>query len=410
MYIKIILDTRSRNNAGKHPVKLRFTSGTKSAYVAMSMFALPEEWEDDTYFSLKNKDTREKYRRNNSILLKELERAEDMLYDLTKKGITNIQPAKFKEIFLSGEKQTPSFLQYFANFVSALSGRTQQIYNNTLCKIQRYTSATLFFEDIDKSWLQNFEKHLQQKGNSVNTIAIDFRNIRAVYNNAIDNDVVGLQYYPFRKFKIKKEETEHRAIGVDALRKVFAYEGSESENWARDVAKLMFLLVGINAVDLFSLDSIENSRICYRRSKTKRLYFIRLEPEMLPLLEQFRGSEHLLVFEEQFSTVANFLKKLNGQSIVKKREKVIIKRGLNTIGEKLDIPNLTSYVMRHTWATLAGELEVPKETISAALGHGKKNVTDIYIRFDRKKIDEANRRVIDYVFTPPNKMYLRQQD
>jgi hypothetical protein len=54
--------------------------------------------------------------------------------------------------------------------------------------------------------------------------------------------------------------------------------------------------------------------------------------------------------------------------------------------------------MRHTWATLAAELDIPKETISAALGHGKKTVTDIYIQFDRKKIDEANRKVISHVF------------
>jgi integrase len=95
---------------------------------------------------------------------------------------------------------------------------------------------------------------------------------------------------------------------------------------------------------------------------------------MLPLLEQFKGNEHLLIFEEQFSTVANFLKKLNGQSITNQNgEKTVIKRGLNTIGEKLSIANLTSYVMRYTWATIAAELEIPKETISAALGHGKKN-------------------------------------
>jgi integrase len=260
-------------------------------------------------------------------------------------------------------------------------------------------TGTLFFEDINKVWLENFESYLKKKGNAVNTIAIDFRNIRAVYNNAIDNEIVGLQYYPFRKFKIKKEETEHRAIGVDELRKVFTCEVTESENWARDVAKLIFLMIGINAVDLFSLDEIVNGRIGYRRSKTKRLYSIRMEPEMIPLLNQFKGSDHLLIFEEQFSTVANFLKKVNGQSTTnRKREKLVIKRGLNTIGKKLNIPNLTSYVMRHTWATIAAELEIPKETISAALGHGKKTVTDIYVKFDLKKIDEANRKVIDCVF------------
>jgi integrase len=58
---------------------------------------------------------------------------------------------------------------------------------------------------------------------------------------------------------------------------------------------------------------------------------------------------------------------------------------------------LTIYWMRHTWATLAAELDIPKETIAAALGHGGNDVTDIYIRFDQRKVDKANRQVIDYV-------------
>ena len=399
MYIRIILDTRSRNKEGRYPVKLRFTSGTKASYVTMSMFAFPEEWDANTYFSLKNKETREKYRRNNMILMKELERAEELLYELSKKGMKSPQPEKFKDIFVGGDKQVSGFLQYFEEFKNKQSGKTKEIYTYTLRKLQKYTNEKLFFEDINFAWLQSFEKHLQKKGNSVNTISINLRNIRSVFNDAINNDVVELQYYPFRKFKIKKEETEHRAIDVEQLRKVFSYEGTESENWARDVVKLMFLFIGINAVDLLALDEIVNGRISYRRSKTKRLYSIRLEPEIIPLLERFKGKDHFLVFEEQFSTVGNFLKKVNGQSITNKEgEKVVTKRGLNTIGESLGIRNLTTYVMRHTWATIADKLEIPKETIAAALGHGKKNVTDIYIQFDRKKIDEANRRVIDYVF------------
>ena len=60
-------------------------------------------------------------------------------------------------------------------------------------------------------------------------------------------------------------------------------------------------------------------------------------------------------------------------------------------------PGISSYWMRHTWATIAAQLEIPKETIAAALGHGGNSVTDIYIDFDRRKIDEANRKVIDFV-------------
>lgn len=58
-------------------------------------------------------------------------------------------------------------------------------------------------------------------------------------------------------------------------------------------------------------------------------------------------------------------------------------------------PKLSSYWARHTWATIAAGLDIPKETISAALGHSTNSVTDIYIKFDNRKIDAANRRVID---------------
>lgn len=61
-------------------------------------------------------------------------------------------------------------------------------------------------------------------------------------------------------------------------------------------------------------------------------------------------------------------------------------------------PAITTYWARHTWASIAAQLDVPNETIAAALGHGFGNrITAIYIDFDSKKVDEANRKVLDYV-------------
>lgn len=60
-------------------------------------------------------------------------------------------------------------------------------------------------------------------------------------------------------------------------------------------------------------------------------------------------------------------------------------------------PNISQYWCRHTWATIAAWLDIPKETIAAGLGHGGNSVTDIYIRFDQKKVDNANRRIIDFI-------------
>jgi integrase len=61
-------------------------------------------------------------------------------------------------------------------------------------------------------------------------------------------------------------------------------------------------------------------------------------------------------------------------------------------------PDLTTYWARHTWATVAHKIGVPKDVISMALGHSFGNrVTDTYIDYDSEKVDEANRKVIDYM-------------
>ena len=70
---------------------------------------------------------------------------------------------------------------------------------------------------------------------------------------------------------------------------------------------------------------------------------------------------------------------------------------IKVIAQKIGIPKISSYWARHTWATIASSIDIPKDTISAALGHGGNTVTDVYIRFDRRKVDEANRKVINYV-------------
>ena len=58
---------------------------------------------------------------------------------------------------------------------------------------------------------------------------------------------------------------------------------------------------------------------------------------------------------------------------------------------------LSTYWARHTWATLASSIRIPKEVISASLGHSTGSITDIYIEFDQSRIDRANRRLIDYL-------------
>lgn len=230
----------------------------------------------------------------------------------------------------------------------------------------------------------------------VNSIGIHLRNIRAVFNYAIDDDIT--KCYPFRKFKIKKEDTRKRCLSVDQLRTLIDYPCEEYQKRYRDIFVLMFYLIGINAVDLFSAkqSDIVNGRLEYKRAKTGKLYSILLQPEAIKIIEMYCGDEYVLNVKNEYKNYKDFLHRM-GIGLRKIGEMERVGRGGKKIIYPL-FPEISSYWARHTWATIAASLDIPKETISAALGHEiGSRVTSIYIDFDQKKVDEANRKVIDYV-------------
>lgn len=59
---------------------------------------------------------------------------------------------------------------------------------------------------------------------------------------------------------------------------------------------------------------------------------------------------------------------------------------------------ITFHQRRHTWATTAYHCEIHPGIISEAMGHSSITVTETYLKpFHNKKIDEANRKIVDFV-------------
>lgn len=306
-----------------------------------------------------------------------------------------------------------SFDAFFTEFTEQITHPgTQGIYRLTQKRIRWFSeksgrSDDWRFEEITIDWLRRFEhflrtKHLNELGKpiegvravSTNTIAISLRNIRTVVNAAIDEELTTL--YPFRKFKIKHEETAKRSLTVEELRTLRDYPCEPHQQKYRDLFLLTFYLIGINSVDLFALTEIHNGRIEYRRSKTGHLFSVKVEPEAQALIDKYRGKRYLLDVLDTYGNYKDFVHRMNDNlrkiGNVERRG-----RGGRKIREPL-FPKLTTYWARHTWATIAAELDIPDETISMALGHSSGNrVTNIYINRNRKKVDDANRRVIDFL-------------
>lgn len=291
----------------------------------------------------------------------------------------------------------PTFMQVFLDFASAKKESTCNLYMATLSRIKAYYPeiAELHFEDIDRTWLEEFDRFMARTAPSRNARNIHLRNIRAVFNSAIDSDIT--VNYPFRKYKIKPQPTRKRSLSVEELRTVINCPVEEYAEPYRDMFVLIFLLMGINVIDLYNLEEItRDGRVEFSRAKTGRLYSMKVEPEAAALIEKYKGASHLLFMSDRWDDHRNFRKQLNKalQRIGAPRTGLGGKKDV----EKSMFPELTSYWARHTWATIAASLDIPKETIAAALGHGGNTVTDIYIDFDQRKVDAANRKVIDWVF------------
>ena len=231
-----------------------------------------------------------------------------------------------------------------------------------------------------------------------NTRSIHLRNMRTVFNWGIDNEYT--TNYPFRKNTIKKEETKKKALSVDMVRKLIAYvphKDCASHIIYRDIFMLMIYLRGINISDLMELkhEDVREGRIEYRRNKTGILYSIKIEPEAQVLLSKYKGKKHLLNLTEHnkyFNTAINRMLKKFGET-------TIVGKGGKHETTPLLPSDVSSNSARHTWATLAIEADISKEIVSLGLGHiiGSRT-TEIYIdRKQQRKVDEAGRRVIDYI-------------
>lgn len=385
--VKLYLDRRRKGDGEACPLKIKVAQRDGACYISLGVKVEPRHFNEGAGKVVGGPNCKPM----NVVVQNKMLCAQRAVLDLTDGGrIDGMTAAEIKERILRAMGVAPAADGAgggFAAFFREQAGgkpkqRTRDIYMGTLKAIGRFADPEgLTFDDITPKWLEAFDKFMVQTSPAANARAIHMRNIRAVVNAAIDEGLT--TNYPFRKFKIRHEPTRKRSLSVEEMREVvFAEIGHPSLAYFRDMFVLSFLLIGINPVDMRALTAVgRDGRVSYTRSKTGRPYDIRVEPEAAEIMARHRGRFRLLDMADRFGADhGNFITACD--------------RYLKRLR-----PRLSLYWARHTWATLAADLDIPIETIAAALGHSMGNpTTAIYINFNRRKIDEANRRVIDYVY------------
>jgi len=383
----LILDTRRPLQDGTFPVKLSVGHGTR-LYLSTGVSVPRENWADGKVEGLKDA------KRLNTALDNQRLRVKARLLRLKEDGKLDRCSASHLRKLLTApvmddvpeEDRRTTLWKIADKWISTKEGRTKDVYLHTLAKLRAYVGdAPVYIEDIDRVWLHGFDASI---GGKVNSRAIHLRNLRAICNFAMDEEYT--QHYPFRKFHIKTEETRKKALTVEQVRAFMAVPGP---NEYRDVFLLMLYLRGINIGDLADLteNDVVNGRIEYRRNKTGILYSIRVEPEAQEILDRWKGEGHLLRCFDRYQDPHDYNRRM--REALKK---------MKTPDGALIEPDCSSNWARHTWATMCAELDVPDPTISLGMGHriAGHRTTAIYIKRDQRKVDEANRLVIDYIFGP----------
>lgn len=272
---------------------------------------------------------------------------------------------------------------------------TARNYQSTLNSFMRFRGGEdLPLDMMDATIIQSYEAWLKNQSICRNTSSFYMRILRAVYNRAVEKDLV-TQQHPFRHVYTGIDKTRKRAVDLGMIKslKQMDLTGKQSQSFARDIFLMSFCLRGISFVDLAKLrkTDIRGGYLYYTRSKTRQSFCVKWEPIMQEITDKYKpqvgSSEYLFPILSDDSTFNNNAYR-NAQMRIGYNLKAIAK----TLGLK---ENLTLYVARHSWATIARDSNVPVSVISEALGHDSELTTQIYLQsIQTSEVDKANASIL----------------
>lgn len=304
-----------------------------------------------------------------------------------------------KELY-SVQAESCTFLLYGKELLENLSrmGKTRTVctYRSALSSLERFLYAhhDIPLAEVTVNLMVTYESWLKGRGVCLNTISFYMRNLRAIYNRAVEQGLVR-QQYPFKYVYTGIDKTKKRAVSLDVIRKIRNLDlKNKSMSFARDIFLFSFYTRGMSFVDMVFLKkkNLQNGVLSYRRNKTGQQLYIKWEQPMQELIDKYDTSDtpYLLPILQN-----------NGVDEWKQYRNEIhrVNRNLKIIGKQigLHIP-LTTYVARHAWASIAQSKRVSLPVISEALGHDSEQTTRIYLAsLDTAVVDKANRLILQSI-------------
>ncbi len=427
--VKISLDKRRSLADGSFPIILRLTHKGQSTSIKTGIYIQEKDWDEDTCQVKSSYQGTSNVKRLNNDLQKRKAQALDKALKINddpqgkRRSLVEVRQE------IKPEHSSNSFYDFAEKLINELIVTerigTAKSYKGVVSVLKTFNKGKpveknlggdpkkssnarfgskfkgvhyqdLSFDEIDYSFLKKFENYHIAAGNDLNGLAVYMRTVRSIYNQGAKAGRVDTALYPFKEYKIKTQPTKKRSLDQEHLKKIISLKLTEDQACfnARNYFLASYYMYGMNFADMARLQKTDiiNGRIQYRRSKTKKLYDIKVTQNLNEILSYYlkknKHSSYVFPIIKRESAV------LQEKDIQWMRK--VFNENLKEIATLSGIDQkLTSYVSRHSFATHAMMNNIPVNAISSMLGHSSLKTTEIYLKsLPNNILDEYNERVL----------------
>lgn len=393
--IKVILRKKQLSD-GTYPVCLRVTKDRKTKYFKTIYNTTPNHWDNATGTFNKSYDN---YIQSNRLLLKFKARALKVYSDLEIEK-DNFSLEDFESRFrIEANPIKQNVYNFWDEIISEMidAGRTGNARANrdSYNSIKKFhPSNSLNFQDITPTFLNKYDVFLRSRGGTDGGIGVRMRAIRALYNMAIERNIVKKELYPFGTYKVSKLKGKgiKRALGINEVQKIINLDIAEYPHLidSRNYFVFSFYTRGMNFADMMKLKwmDVSEDRIFYTRSKTKGNFIIKILPPVQDILDYYGR-----IGKTQYVFPILLKDNMTPSQIENRKSKTLKKynKDLKEIAKicKIGKP-ISSYVARHSFANCLKQKGIATDIISESMGHQNVSITQAYLKeLDGSVLDEA---------------------
>ena len=331
----------------------------------------------------------------------------DKVYDIKKlygteefRDIVNFDRAF--EYLLGAKKKEVDFFEYAEERIAYMesSGRSgnARAYRNAITELKKFRPS-ITFKELNKDLLESFKEYKKSEGNKNSTVKNYLVEIRAIYNSAVKTGITedkkpfaGL----FEDIPVRKRRARNRYLSREQVEQLEALKLDPSYQRAIDLSLLQFYLCGADLTDVYYLknEDITKDRVFLSRNKlgNKKYEFdVLLSDKAKNIIDKYKvKGEYVFPWKKAPESYITFRNNHN------RNLKIIQKRLELELQPKND--NLTTKVMRHTFATLGKFERIEEDLLRELMGHERDDIDTIYKdKYPEAERDAAQLKIIGYL-------------